>query len=297
MEESESTIILGFVSSCLSIVGVLFTMAIYWLAPSTRKNFFFFLAFHLAISDLGVAATGLTLVSGNNLSTNLCTGLATVRGFAIESSGILNLLIALFLYKAVQTDNSLHSFSFHKVPLLLVTYSFSLFACIGPLLSGAYGPSDIYCWIADVDINYTTEFWLIAEAYITLPITILWIILLYFWTIRLLRRTVSADQKSDINKLAIVPLVFVVCNGIALVDIWLDDSVGAVAWIKPVHTCLRQMQGLFHALIYGFGIIKGEIIGKWNERLNRKLLHEEYQLNTLDNSKLNSSKSMGSINV
>lgn len=286
MEEElgESVIILGFVSSCLAVFGVLFTVAIYWLAPSTRKNFFFFLAFHLAISDLGVAGTGLTLTPGQNMSTSLCSALATVRGFAIMSSSILNLLIALFIYKAVQTDNSPHSFSFHKGPFLLITYSFSLFSSIGPLLTGAYGPSDIYCWVADLDMSYVTQFWLIAEGYITLPISMLWIIVLYFWTIMMLKRTVSEDQKSDINKLAVVPLVYVFCNGFTLLDIILDSTVGSIEVIKILHICLRQMQGLLHALIYGFGIIKGEIIGRWNERVNKQLVQGEYQLNTLDSS-------------
>lgn len=280
---AETIIILGFISSILSIIGVCFTMAIYWLAPSTRKNFFFFLAFHLALSDLGVAATGLTLVPPQDLSAGLCTGLATVRGFAIIASGILNLLIALFLYKAVQTDNSLQSFSFHKVPFLLITYAFSLFASIGPLLSGAYGPSDIYCWISDESTAYSTLFWVISEAYITLPVSLIWIVLLYCWTIRLLRRTVAEESKSNINKLVVVPMVFVVCNGLTLVDILFDYSVGPVVVVKILHICMRQMQGLFHALIYGFGIIKEEIVGKWNERQTKRLLHG-YQMKSITES-------------
>jgi len=272
------SMILGFFCSIFSLVGALFTIFVYWLVPTTRKNFFFFLAFHLAISDFGVAITGMTLVNPNELSKGFCTAIATFRGFAIMSSFIINLMIALFLYKAIQTNNYLQGFPHQKTTFLISNYAFSLFGSIGPLLSGVYGPSHIYCWISTDEKRYIATFWLICEAYIALPLTLIWVILIYCWIIRHLKRMVSQERQSDVNKLALVPLFFVIANGITFVDIVIDVFFGKQMIIKLIHTCLRQIQGFFHALVYASGIVKEEIYNKLNERNKRKRMYEDSQL-------------------
>jgi len=259
-------ILFGFICSIFSLIGALFTIAVYLLIPSTRKNFFFFLAFHLAISDLCISITGLTLSVPEDLPKNICTAFATVRGFAFTSSCIINLVIALFIYKRIQTDSFSQGHAKQKMTFFYTNYLFSLFGSIGPLVSGAYGPSSIYCWI-DIDSNtYLATFWMICEAYIATPIFLIWVILLYVWIIRQLKGMVHWERRRDVNKLAVVPLLFVIANVITLIDIFNDSLFGHHMTIKIIHICFRQMQGFFHALIYAFGIVRDEIFNKIKER-------------------------------
>jgi len=272
------SIVLGFICSIFSLIGALFTIIIYWLVPTTRKNFFFFLAFHLAISDFGVAITGMTLVDPHELNKTFCSVIATFRGFSIMSSFIINLMIALFLYKAIQTNNYLQGFPNQKLTFIISNYSFSLFGSIGPLLSGVYGPSNIYCWISTDEKRYISTFWLICEAYLALPLTLIWVTMIYCWIISHLKRMVAQERQSDVNKLAMVPLLFVVANGITFLDIVVDAFFGKQMTIKIIHTCLRQMQGFFHAIVYASGIVKEEIHNKINEIKQKRKLSAESHL-------------------
>ncbi len=259
-------ILFGFVCSIFSLIGALFTISIYLFVPSTRKNFFFFLAFHLAISDLCISLTGLTLKDPSKLPEGYCTFSATIRGFSFVSSCIINLVIALFIYKRIQTDSSSQGNEKQKVTFFYTNYLFSLFGSIGPLVSGSYGPSSIYCWINPGSKTYLATFWMICEAYIALPLFLIWVTLLYTWIIRQLKGMVSQERRRDVNKLAVIPLLFVVINVMTLVDILNDSVFGRHLTIKLIHTCLRQMQGFFHALVYAFGIVRDEILNKVYER-------------------------------
>ncbi len=273
------SVILGFICSIFSLVGSLFTIGVYTFVPATRKNFFFFLAFHLAISDFGIAITGMTLDDPHELNKTLCTVMATVRGFSIMSSFISNLIIALFVYKAILIDNYVQGFAKQKLTFLISNYLFSFFGSVGPLLSGVYGPSNIYCWINTENNSFIASFWMICEAYIALPMTLVWVSLIYCLIITHLRNTVRDDRKGDVNKLAMLPLLFVITNGITLIDIVIESFFEKNLGLNIVHTCLRQFQGFFHAILYASGMIKEEISYKIIEmRQHRRFSSDEDEM-------------------
>ena len=94
--------ILGFACSILSVFGASFTILTYIFISQTRRNFYFYLVFHLAIADLGVAATGLSFNSING-GTVFCNIIATLRTFFIMGTFILNFLIALTIFMAASS--------------------------------------------------------------------------------------------------------------------------------------------------------------------------------------------------
>lgn len=262
----ELTIILGFVCSVASTIGALFTIFTYVFIKSTRSNFFFFLVFHLALSDLFVAISGLELAPPVDLSDGLCLTIATIRGFAIMSSFILNLLIALYLYKAVTSDCDVKQMMTEKRTFLITNYTFALFGTFGPLFSNAYGPSTIYCWINTINLNDMGQFWLIAEAYITLPVIMVWVTLLYIWIIKAIKKS-KKGSANHINKLAIIPLIFLFVNIFTIINFFIDD-----AFIEVTHIIFRQLQGVFHALLYGFAIVRKEIRKKYSKDITEQMM-------------------------
>jgi len=259
---SNTVSLLGFICSCLSLIGALFTGLSYLCSPNVRKNFFYYLVFHLAISDLGVSITGLYTVPPTEIDPSLCTIMATMRSFSVMSSFILNLSIALFLYSAVRNDKNQEDFFKEKNTFLAVNYGFAVFGAIGPLLSNAYGPSTIYCWIDSSSTSITAKFWLIVEAYITLPIVLVWVVILYFWIIKKMKSTRNEEKYTNIYRLTIIPVIFFFCNFGTMLDFFVKSS-----FLRIAHICLRQLQGSIHALLYGFMIIK--------DKANQKLVVDE----------------------
>jgi len=51
----------------------------------------------------------------------------------------------------------------------------------------------------------------------------------------------------------------VLCNMFSLINLLIQSGVMAL-----IHVVFRQSQGWCHSLIYAFGIIKQEIVNKWN---------------------------------
>jgi hypothetical protein len=267
--QDELTIVLGFACSVASVIGALFTIFTYVFIKSTRSNFFFFLVFHLALSDLFVAISGLELVQPLDLDSDLCLGIATIRGFAIMSSFILNLLIALYLYKAITSDSDVRQMMTEKRNFLITNYSFALFGTFGPLFSNSYGPSTIYCWINTINLNDMGQFWLIAEAYITLPVIMIWVSLLYYWIIKTIKQKSRKGDNSPINKLAVIPLIFLIVNLFTIINFFNNS-----AFIEVSHVIFRQLQGVFHALFYGFAIVRKEIRKKYSKDLSEPIVSE-----------------------
>ena len=269
MDISTLSDLLGFICSIISIFGASFTILTYVFITEIRKNFYFYLVFHLSIADFGVALTGLSPVNAYLVNENVffCDTIATLRTFFIMGTFMLNFLIAFTIFMAASSNLSGHQLMRDRLKYIFSNYIICIFMAIGPLITNSYGPDTIFCWITPNNKSVSAEFWIILDSYIILPSSCIGIVIFYWLTIKELRR--SADDQRKFYTLFIIPLVFIFCNISTLINrIWYNTN--AEPYIELIHVVLRQSQGWIHSLIYAFAIIKEHIFQKWREWQSNK---------------------------
>jgi len=249
------------------------------LIKETRNNFYFYLVFHLAISDLGVALTGFDPYTSSslNLPGVVCDVFGMLRTFFVMSTFILNFMISLTIYMAASKNVSGNKLLSNKGTFTAVNYLICFLSALGPLLTHDYGGDEIFCWIALNNKSITATFWVTLFAYIILPLSCLGILIFYILSIRALKKQMNKDQ--NFYGLFLIPLIFIVCN-VLTVSNRLEANSEVLTFL---HLTLRQSQGWIHSLIYAFGIIKQEIVNKWSSmKKKKKNLEEELVYSTLN---------------
>ena len=281
MDISTLSDLLGFIFSIISVFGSSFTILTYVFITEIRSNIYFYLVFHLAIADLGVAITGLSPSNTYSVNENVlyCNTIATLRTFFIMGTFILNFLIAFTIFMAASSNLTGPELMKNRLKYIFSNYLICVLMAIGPLITNSYGPDTIFCWISLNNTTVSAEFWLLLDSFVILPLSCIGIVILYWLTIKELRRSTNNQQK--FYSLFIIPLVFIICNIFSLINrIWYNTS--EESYLQLIHVVLRQSQGWINSLIYAFAIIKEHLTKKWIEWNSKRKIKSSFLLHSIN---------------
>lgn len=256
---SEGILYTAIISSGFGLVGSILILTTYFVSRRVHDNQFFFWVFHLGVTDFF-----LSMGSFYNWTTAPaieCTIFSMMTGFGLIGSYAFISCVALFLYKTLKREpqSLIHKKRTH---IVISAYIIIVILITGPIFTNSYGIGGAYCWLsAGNNTGPANLIWTIIEYYIPIALCIPYITVLYVMTYKeAMNDNRHNPEMVKVRRLLWVPLLYVLTNCFALGDrIFKDEGGFQPGALKYLHVIFRQLQGLYHALIYGYSYIKATL--------------------------------------
>jgi hypothetical protein len=251
---SHALLLTAVISSAFGLIGSILILTTYVISRRVHQNQFFFWVFHLAITDFFLSMG--SFYDWQNVQDTECTLFSMMTGFGIIGSYVFISCIAVFIYKTLKREYATSFIEKKRKHIVISTYIIILILVTGPIFTKSYGIGAEYCWL-DTGVNMGTAnlIWTIIEYYIPIAICIPYITYLYFMTYK--EATSDNPEMKKIRRLLWVPLLYVIGNCFALADRIFKDANGEQPGaFQYLHILFRQLQGCYHAIIYGYSYIK-----------------------------------------
>jgi len=245
-EQNEALSAIRIIASTISMLGSAFIIVMYWAYTDLRK-FAFKLVVMLSICDV-IMGFGTYLEDGNEDN-----ALCRVQAFIIQFGSISGVFWTLVIAYSIREVVLLQPRNLHIEDKMqrfhIVVWSSSLFLSILPFLSNSYGDADGWCWISKYgkhQASYGT-LWRMVCFYIPLWATIVFIIMIYRRTLRVLDRSAETFKR-----MRWYPMVLIATYFFATVDrLW------QIFWDANYELCVFRvffvsLAGLFNVIIYGW---------------------------------------------
>jgi len=244
--QNEALSAIRIVASTISMIGSTFIIFMYWAYTDLRK-FAFKLVVMLSVCDL-ILGFGNYLGDGNEDNT-----LCHLQGFIIEFGSISGVfwtaVIAYSIREVVLLQPRNLNIEDKMKTFHIVVWSSSFILSIVPFFSNSYGDADGWCWISkygDHSVFWGT-FWRMVCFYVPLWITIVFIIIIYRRTLRVLERSAESFRR-----MRWYPMVLIITYFFATVDrVWqlFRDANYELCMCRVLFVSLA---GFFNVLIYGW---------------------------------------------
>jgi len=245
-EQNEALSAIRIVASTISMIGSAFIIAMYWAYTDLRK-FAFKLVVMLSICDM-ILGFGNYLGDGNQDNT-----MCHLQGFIIQFGSISGVFwtgaiaysirqVVLIQPRNMNIEDKMNTFH-------IVVWSSSFILSIVPFFSNSYGDADGWCWISkygDHSVTWGT-FWRMVCFYVPLWLTIVFIIIIYRRTLRVLDRSAESFRR-----MRWYPMVLIITYFFATVDrVW--QLFGDANYeLSVFRVFFVSLAGLFNVLIYGW---------------------------------------------
>jgi len=271
----------GFISTCISLAGIVFVFLVYAAVPETRTNFFFTLGFYISISDLIFVSSTLYVQDPIKFEPETCAFLGMGREFGFLTSISWSTIIAWCVYRSVKhniTDEEL--FKKRWLYLFLGYVPALLVAGIPQIASShIYGPYDVYCWISHYEETYLVTS---AEMYYgPFLISFVFSMFLYYKTMKILRVLINKKMSQEFMKLMLYPIILFVCNIGAIVQVsYAYFTHNSIFWIQITYIIVRQLQGFFDAVVYAMNYGVRVAIKRRIRKLRQKNTDEDDRHNS-----------------
>jgi len=245
-EQNQALSAVRIVGSTVSVIGSGFIILMY-LSYSDLRRFAFRLVVMLSVCDL-ILGFGIYLGDGH-VNNTLCCFQAFLIQFGSIGEVLWTAVIAYSIREVVlmQPRNVNIEDKMKTYHIFVWTTSFML--SVLPFFSNSYGDADGWCWISKYGDHSTVwgTFWRMACFYIPLWITIIFIIIIYRRTLRVLDRSVE-----NFKRMRYYPSVLVVIYFFATIDrIW-QLFAPANYELCVFRVFFASLAGFFNALIYGW---------------------------------------------
>jgi len=260
MQESDPSnsfalVLTAVITSSLSLVSSIVILTTFLTSRRIRENAFFFWVFHLAIVDFFLSMG--SLFNWFKATDIQCTLFSVFTGYGIMGSYTIVTCIALFLLKTIKREINESIIYTKKHKIITGIYIIITILCIGPIFTSSYGVGTVFCWLK-TDINVASLFWTTIEYYIPIAISIPMITYLYYKTYR----EVTSDKfhPKSIRVLLLIPLLYIITNYFAVADRILSYPEDSSLFVKIGHILMRQLQGFYHCIIYGYSYVKSNFM-------------------------------------
>lgn len=245
-EQNQALAVVRIFGSTVSVIGSGFIIIMY-LSFSDLRKFAFRLVVMLSVCDL-ILGFGIYLGDGN-VDNTLCNIQAFLIQFGSLGEVLWTAVIAYSIREVVliQPRNTQIENKMKIYHIFVWTTTFVL--SVLPFFSNSYGDADGWCWISKYgDHNKVWgTFWIMACFYVPLWITIVFIIVIYRRTVRVLDR--SAE---NFKRMRWYPLVLIVIYFFATID-RVSQLFGPANYeLSVFRVFFASLAGFFNALIYGW---------------------------------------------
>jgi len=245
-EQNTALSAVRIVGSTFSMIGSGFIILMFLVFADLRK-FAFKLVFLVSICDL-ILGLGTYLGDGNDDNT-FCHFQAFIIQFGSISEVLWTGVIAYSIREVVlvQPRNTRIEDKMNRFHMFVWTAAFV--SCILPIFTDSYGDADGWCWISKNDEHRKSwgTAWRMICFYIPLWVTIIFIIVVYRRTLKVLDRT-----GESFKRMRYYPLVLIVIYFFATVDrIW-QIFAPANYELCVFRVFFSSLAGFFNAIIYGW---------------------------------------------
>lgn len=234
------------VGSTVSMIGSVFIIMMFWLFTDLR-NFAFKLVVMVSVCDL-ILGFGIYLGDGNDDNT-LCHFQAFIIQFGSISEVLWTAVIAYSIREVVLVQPRNTSVEDKMNTFHIFVWTSALVSCILPIFTDNYGDADGWCWISKYGEHQKSwgTVWRMICFYIPLWVTIVFIVVVYRRTLKVLDRT-----GESFKRMRYYPLVLIIIYFFATVDrIW--QMFGTANYELCVfRVFFASLAGFFNALIYGW---------------------------------------------
>ena len=250
---SQGILFTAIISSGFGLLGSVLILTTYFVSRRVQLNQFFFWVFHLGIADFFLAMG--SFYDWTNAQSTECTLFSMMTGFGLIGSYVFISCVALFLYKNLKRELPKSLIQTKRTHIVISTYIIILILIIGPIFTNSYGVGAEYCWLnTGPDMGTANLVWTIIEYYIPIAFCLPYITILYVLTYK--EATSDNPETVKIRRLLWVPLLYVLVNCFALGDRLFKNEGYQPGAFKYMHILFRQLQGFYHAVIYGYSYIK-----------------------------------------
>ena len=240
------------ICNCLSLLGSLSIMVIYFSYRSLR-SFAFQLIVFMSLADI-IRAVGFELSPDNRVS---CEMQGILTNFGSLSSVVWTSIIAYCMYSVIVLENT--DIVKHKRYFLVIAYLVPFVLSVLPLSTDSVGPAEGWCWFKKDKFEYL---WRIAGFYALLLIAISFNCFCYFKVIREINADLNMlrnskheiiSKSSFYQRLNYYPLVLIICYLPVLSKRLYEASTGSsLFWLTLLSAISTSTIGLFNAIVYGF---------------------------------------------
>lgn len=245
-EQNQALSAVRIVGSTVSMCGSGFIILMF-LAFSDLRKFAFRLVVMLSVCDL-ILGFGIYLGDGN-VDNSLCRFQAFVIQFGSMGEVFWTAVIAysirevvLIQPRNVRIEDKMNTYH-------MFVWGTAFVSSILPFFSNSYGDADGWCWISKYGDHSPTwgTFWRMICFYIPLWVTIVFIIVVYRKTLRVLDRTAE-----NFKRMRWYPLVLIVIYFFATLDRVWQLFADANYELCVFRVFFASLAGFFNALIYGW---------------------------------------------
>jgi len=244
-EQNEVLSAIRIIASSISMMGSLFIIVMY-LAYKDLRKFAFKLVVMLSLCDV-ILGIGNYLGDGNQ-DNILCRIQAFIIQFGSISGVFWTAVIAYSIWEVILRQPPSSNIEGKLKKFHIVVWSSSLFLSILPFFTNSYGDADGWCWISKYR-NHSSVWgtvWRMGCFYIPLWITIVFIVIIYKKTLRVLDRSAETFKR-----MRWYPMVLVVTYFFATVDRVWQMFREANYTLSMFRVLFVSLAGLFNVLIYG----------------------------------------------
>jgi len=245
-EQNQALSAVRIVGSTVSVMGSGFIIIMY-LSYSELRKFAFRLVVMLSVCDL-ILGFGIYLGDGH-VNNSLCQ----FQGFVIQFGSIGEVLwtavIAYSIREVVLIQPRNMKIESKMITYHIFVWTTSFVLSLLPFFSYSYGDADGWCWISKYGEHSLTWgiFWRMTCFYVPLWVTIIFIVIIYRRTLRVLDR--SAE---NFKRMRWYPLVLVAIYFFATVDRVWQLFASANYELSVFRVFFASLAGFFNALIYGW---------------------------------------------
>jgi len=256
-KEPKTIILTGVITSSLSLLGSVLVLTTFLVSRRARENIFFLWVFHLSISDCFLSIG--SLFNWDKADEFECNLFSVITGCGLIGSFMFITYIALFLYKSTQEGLAQSFIETKKWQIIGVSYLLIVILAFGPLFTSSYGKGAEFCWLK-IDFSIASLTWTTIEYYIPIVTSVPLISVLYYRTYKN-----AADERFQAKSIRIflyIPLLYILANVLAVTDRVLAYTDNTSTPVKVGHIILRQLQGFYHCIIYGYGYVRNSFVNE-----------------------------------